>query len=68
MHRSNDQHLLQCPACGCRAFVIQGPLIETGVVQCANCQGEIGPLDEVLAAAQARIEREEQDLRKRRFH
>jgi hypothetical protein len=68
MHGSKDKYLLQCPACGCRAFEIQGPLIETGVVQCVACHAEIGPVDEVLAAVQARIEREEQELRKRRFH
>ena len=68
MHRSKDKYLLQCPGCGCRAFVIQGPLIETGVVQCANCQGEIGPVEEFLAAAEARIERAEQERWKRRFH
>ena len=68
MHPSNDKYLLQCPDCGCRAFVTQGPLIETGVVQCVACQAEIGPVDEFLAAAEARIEREQQELRKRRFH
>jgi hypothetical protein len=68
MHESKDKYLWQCPECGCRAFVIQGPLIETGVVQCVACHAEIAPVDEFLAAAEALIESEKQERQKRRFH
>ena len=68
MHRTKDKYVWQCPACGSRAFEIQGPLIESGVVQCVACHAEICPVDEFLAAAEARIEREDQERRKRRFH
>jgi hypothetical protein len=68
MHGSKDKYLLQCPACGCRAFEIQGPLIETGVVQCVACHAEICPVDEFLAAAEALLASEEQERRKRRFN
>jgi hypothetical protein len=68
MSRSNDKYLLQCPECGSRAFEIQGPLIESGVVQCVACHAEICPVDEFLAAAEALLESAEQELRKRRFN
>jgi hypothetical protein len=71
MHGSKDKYRLRCPACGCRAFEIQGPLIETGIVQCAECHAEMGPVDEFLASIKSRIESEEQEGRARwksRFH
>ena len=68
MHRRQDKYLLQCAECGCRSFEIQGPLIETDIVRCVACHAEICPVDEFLAAAEALIESEEQELRKRRFH
>ena len=68
MLRDKYKYLWQCPECGSRAFDIQGPLIESGVVQCVRCHDEIGPVDEFLAAAEALIESAEQELRKRRFH
>jgi hypothetical protein len=67
-HRDKDKHVLECPECSCRAFEIQGPLVETGIVQCAKCHAEIGPVDEFLASVEAQIESEGQEQRKRRFH
>jgi ribosomal protein L37AE/L43A len=68
MYQRKDKYLLQCPECGSRAFEIQGPLIESGIVQCVACHAEICPVDEFLAAAEALLESAEQELRKRRFN
>ena len=68
MHRNNDKYLLQCPECGCRAFEILGPLIESGIVQCFACHSEIAQVDGFLAAAEALLESAEHELQKRRFN
>ena len=68
MHRTKDKYVWQCRACGSRAFEIQGPTITNDVVRCVKCHAEMGTVDEFLAAAEARMEREDQERRKHRFH
>ncbi|HEX2136036.1 MAG TPA: hypothetical protein VHG30_09060 [Microvirga sp.] len=68
MPENPDKYVLDCPECGSHTFTIRGPTIEDAFVHCAECGAEVGQLDEFMMIVETRVERQEQERRKRRSH
>ena len=68
MPSEEEKYVLICPECGSRTFEIYDTKAVVAMVHCAECRAEVGHLDEIMAGIEARMERQEQERRKRGFH
>jgi len=60
--------VLRCSDCGSQLIELRGPVTPQALVRCANCGAAASRWVEFLSDLGARIERRENDIRRRRLH
>jgi DNA-directed RNA polymerase subunit RPC12/RpoP len=60
--------ILRCADCSSSLIELHGPVTDRSVVRCAECGAEAGRWPTFLSELQTRIEKREQEQRKRRLH
>ena len=66
-HRSHTS-ILRCADCGSSLIELRGPVTDRSVVRCAECGAEAGRWPTFLSELESRIEKREQEQRRRRLH
>jgi len=60
--------ILRCSDCGSSLVELRGPVTDRSVVRCADCGADAGRWPIFLSELESRIERREQEQRRRRLH
>ncbi len=60
--------ILRCADCGSHLIELRGPVTEHALVRCAKCGARTTHWLQFLSDLGARVERQENELRRRRLH
>jgi DNA-directed RNA polymerase subunit RPC12/RpoP len=68
MHLRPHTPILRCEDCGSSLVELRGPVTDNSLVRCAECGAEAGRWPAFLSDLETRIEKREQEHRRRRLH